>query len=556
MHNIYTILILMMSFCIGANAQNVHPHPYASPFDFPLLLSANFGELRPNHFHGGLDIKTKGTVGHPVRCIAEGYIARILITHGGYGKALYVNHPDGTTSVYGHVQTFAPNIEKYVQAYQMAHESFNCDIYPDKGLLHFKKGAVIAYSGNEGSSGGPHLHLEIRRTATNEYLNPLPYFKHLIRDTKSPVASSIYVYPVRGKGVVNGSTHRLQLPAGTAGQRVEAWGNIYFGIRAKDFMNETTNFYGVYATALYVDGKEIFSLHTDSLCANENRMINSLLDYAELSRTRACIVRSCRDEANRLSLVNTSHERGVLHINEERDYHVEYLLEDMYGNSSSYQFIVRGKRQSVPSTTTDACYRNIYSGKANVIQGPGIEMLIPKHYIYADCELNLKIENPSDAISNIYHLNAGYTPLHSYCPLSLAIRKMPVDNVSKYYIKCGSGKRAYPVGGIYEDGWMKAKVRSFGTYSVELDTLPPSVVPIDTKMWRSRPEKIRFAVKDDGSGLNTYKVYIDGQFVLFWLKRGQLIIQTPKKIKRDVAHHLEVIVTDGCRNETRKQINF
>lgn len=198
-------LLLCLAAGIGMQAQQVTESEFRSPFDFPLLLSANFGELRPNHFHNGLDIKTQGVTGKPIHSIADGYVSRVMVLHGGYGQAIFVTHPNGLTSLYGHVVSFAPAVQQYVRAYQYEHQTFTCDLTFDPAQFPVKAGDLIAMSGNEGSSAGPHLHLELRKTDTGEYIDPMPYFKSLLKDSKAPVASLVGFYPVPGEGVIAGS---------------------------------------------------------------------------------------------------------------------------------------------------------------------------------------------------------------------------------------------------------------------------------------------------------------------------------------------------------------
>ena len=171
-----------------------------SPFDFQLLLSANFGELRPNHFHNGLDFKTQGVVGKPIHCVADGYVSRVAVSHGGYGQAIYITHPNGFTSVYGHVISFMPKVQKYVRDYQYKNETFVCNLELEPGMFPVKAGEIIAMSGNEGASAGPHLHFELRHTDTQEYIDPMPYFKDRLKDTKAPVASLVGFIRCREKG--------------------------------------------------------------------------------------------------------------------------------------------------------------------------------------------------------------------------------------------------------------------------------------------------------------------------------------------------------------------
>lgn len=531
---------------------------YCSPFDFPILLSANFGELRPNHFHNGLDFKTKGTVGHPIHCIADGYVSRVAVQHGGYGQAIYITHPDGHTSVYGHIISFAPEVEKYVREYQYENETFVCYLYPEPGRFTFKQGDIIAYSGNEGSSAGPHLHLEIRKTDTDEYLDPMPYFKQWIKDTKAPVANLVGFYPVGGQGVINGSTSKKIFPVASLNKPVTAWGKIYTGISAKDYMDGTSNFYGVHSVTLFVDSVKVFSSTTDRVLPDENRMVNAFTDYDEYIRSRRLIMRSYKAPANKLRMLWTGNGTGIIDINEERNYKFVYVLEDNFGNSRSYSFTVRGERHDIPQCVENSLGDKeiLTAGRTTVLQRPGFEFIVPKGYVYEDVPVVVDvIETDSSAVSLEYDIDAGNTPLHSYCPIAIGLRKTGTVSPEKYYIQQRVGKWKASVGGEYDNGWMRAKIRNFGAYSVAVDTVPPVVTPVDKARWRSTSD-IRFRIKDSASGINTYKVYVDGKFVLFGLKKGMLIIQDKKRVKKGVPHTLKVVVTDMCGNETVKNMKF
>lgn len=548
------ILALVLGGMLSAQAQHVQESNFCSPFDFPILLSANFGELRPNHFHNGLDIKTQGVTGKPIHCIADGYVSRVAVLHGGYGQAIYVTHPNGLTSVYGHVISFAKNIQACVRQYQYAHETFVCDLKFQPGQFPVKKGDIIALSGNEGASAGPHLHLELRRTETGEYIDPMPYFKHLLKDSKAPVGSLIGIYPILGKGVVNGSSHKKLLAIGNLKQPVHAWGEIYTGISAKDYMDGTSNFYGVHSVTLYVDSVQVFNSTTDKVLPDENRMINGFTDYEELTRTRRLIMRSYKLPGNRLRLLHTNENRGAVTIDEERDYHFRYVLEDNFRNRRTYQFIVKGKRQDIPEYKPEA-NEMLYWNRTNVIQKPGMELVVPRYHVYENVPLRTDMRGDSSRIAFDYILDAGRTPIHSYCDLSIGLRHMPVADTTKYYIVQKAGKWRSSMGGKYANGWIKTRVRSLGTFSVDVDTIAPQITPIGQGGWRTS-RNIRFRIKDMESGIGSYKVYIDGKFVLFGLKKGILVIQDPEKVKKGVSHKLEVTVTDQCGNMTRKEYKF
>lgn len=525
-----------------------------SPFDFPLLLSANFGELRPNHFHNGLDIKTQGVTGKPIRCIADGYVSRIAVFHGGYGQAIYVNHPDGLTSVYGHIVAFAPKIQRYLREHQYANETFTCSLTFTPDQFPVRRGEVIALSGNEGSSAGPHLHLELRRTDTEEYIDPMPYFSRFLKDTRPPRASLVALYPLPGEGVIDGLQRKKLIPVALLGQPVTAWGQIYAGISAKDYMDGTSNFYGVHSVTLFVDSIQIFSSKTNCVSPDENRMINGFTDYDELMRTRRLIMRSYILPGNRLRLLHAGEHRGVVTIDEERDYRFCYVLEDNFGNRSTYRFTVRGRRQPIPEYVPDAD-KMLRWNRTNVVQEPGMELVVPRGYVYDDAELHTSVGGDSASVSFDYTIDAGNTPLHGYCDLFIGVRHLPVADTTKYYIVEKSGKRRASMGGKYENGWVKARIRTLGCFSVAVDTVPPRVIPVGMNTWRTS-RNIRFRTGDAETGVASYKVCIDGQFVLFGLKKGMLVIQDPQRVKRGVPHRVEVVVTDYCGNETRKSFRF
>ena len=495
-------------------------------------------------------------MGHPIRCIAEGYVKRVLVQHGGYGQAIYIAHPNGQTSVYGHVIRFAPQVEKYVRAYQYEHETFICNLFPGNRQFPVKQGDIIAWSGNEGSSGGPHLHLELRNTATDEYVNPMPFYKKYLKDTKAPVASLLAVYPVPGKGLVEGNNRKKLIPVSSATKLVHAWGEIYAGISAKDLMDNTSNIYGVHSVTLYVDSTEVFRSVTDKVLPEENRMINSFVDYNERVRSRRWIMRSYKAPGNRLRLMHVDSHRGIVTINEERNYRFRYVLEDNFGNRRTYRFTVRGKKQDIPPFDGfDKDEEWLRTFQTVVIKRPQLELVVPRGAVYEDVPLDVKGIKDSLGISDRYKLDAGNTPFQSECSLSIGMHRMPVADVRKYYVKQQDGQWKTSVGGVYHEGWMKVKVRSLGTFSVAVDTVPPVVTPLGRGEWRST-RNIRFKVKDAASGIDTYKVYLDGKFVLFGLKKGILIIQDKEKIKKGITHKLEVVVTDCCGNETRKQFKF
>ena len=526
---------------------------FISPFDFPLLLSGNFGELRANHFHGGVDFKTQGVVGKPIRCIADGYISRVTVTPGGYGQAVYITHDNGYTSVHGHLHRFMDGVQQVVEAYQYEHETFAVDLQFEADRFPLKQGEVFALAGNEGYSFGPHLHMEIRKTDTEEYIDPLQFYTDQLKDTTAPRATHVMLYPQVGKGVVNGSS-RKKIISLSGQSPITAWGQIAAGIKAYDYMDGTSNNYGVRSVTLLVDSVEVFRSTVDGFLPDENRMINAWTDYEEYATRNSWFMRSQILPGNTWRMLQADDERGVVTINEERPYRFCYVLEDLYGNRRTYGFVVQGKKQEVELLHKGEHYLKWNQG--NIVQQPGMSLVIPKGMLYEDVDLNCKVIADSLNISYDYQLNDKPVPLHGGCSLVIGVRNYPIADTSKYYVARKYKGRKSSAGGYFEDGFMFANIRELGTYSVAIDTVAPRIVPMNKPQWKTG--NIRFKIRDAETGIKDYKVYIDGKFVLFKFasKNATLSCMHPDRIKRGMKHRMEVVITDYCGNVIREKYQF
>lgn len=526
---------------------------FISPFDFPLLLSGNFGELRANHFHGGVDFKTQGVVGKPIRCIADGYISRVTVTPGGYGQAVYITHDNGYTSVHGHLHRFMDGVQQVVEAYQYEHETFAVDLQFEADRFPLKQGEVFALAGNEGYSFGPHLHMEIRKTDTEEYIDPLQFYTDQLKDTTAPRATHVMLYPQVGKGVVNGSS-RKKIISLSGQSPITAWGQITAGIKAYDYMDGTSNNYGVRSVTLLVDSVEVFRSTVDGFLPDENRMINAWTDYEEYATRNSWFMRSQILPGNTWRMLQADDERGVVTINEERPYRFCYVLEDLYGNSRTYGFVIKGKKQEIEPLHKGKHYLKWNQG--NIVQQPGMSLVIPKGMLYEDVDLNCKVIADSLNISYDYQLNDKPVPLHGGCSLVIGVRNYPIADTSKYYVARKYKGRKSSAGGYFEDGFMFANIRELGTYSVAIDTVAPRIVPMNKPQWKTG--NIRFKIRDAETGIKDYKVYIDGKFVLFKFasKNATLSCMHPDRIKRGMKHRMEVVITDYCGNVAREEYQF
>ena len=527
---------------------------FISPFDFPLLLSGNFGELRANHFHGGVDFKTQGVVGKPIRCIADGYISRVTVTPGGYGQAVYITHDNGYTSVHGHLHRFMTEVQQVVEAYQYEHETFAVDLKFDTDRFPLKQGEVFALAGNEGYSFGPHLHMEIRKTDTEEYIDPLQFYTDQVKDTTVPRATHVMLYPQAGKGVVNGSSKKKVMALNAQQGMVTAWGKIAAGIKAYDYMDGTSNNYGVRSVTLLVDSVEVFRSTVDGFLPDENRMINAWTDYEEYATRNSWFMRSQILPGNTWRMLQADEEKGVVTINEERPYRFCYILEDLYGNRRTYRFVVQGKEQAIELLHRGKHFLKWNQG--NVVQLPGMELVVPKGMLYEDVDLNCRVIADALDISFDYQLHDKPVPLHAGCPLVIGVRNYPVADMSKYYVARKYKGRKSSAGGSFKDGYMHTTIRELGTYSVAVDTVAPSIVPLNKPQWKTG--NIQFKIRDSETGIKDYKVYIDGKFILFKFasKNAVLSCMHPNRIKRGMKHRMEVVVTDYCGNVAKEEYQF
>ena len=550
------LLLYLIGFLAGVMslmAQTPEPR-FGAPFDFPLYLSGNFGELRSNHFHGGLDFKTQGVVGKPLLAIADGYISKVTVTPGGYGNALYLTHDNGYTSVHGHLDRFLPEIAELVRQKQYAEQAFAVTLEFGPDEFRFRQGEVVAYAGNTGYSFGPHLHMEIRKTATNEPIDPLPFYKDKITDNIAPRATRIMVYgdEYRGKVALNkpikGATEldgkiivNCQLSIVNC---MEAWGRISAAISANDYMNGTHNNYGVRYVRLYVDDRLVSSSDVGRFSFDENRLINSWTDYAEQRSTGRWYMRASIAENNELRMLRADEQRGWVTIDEERDYHFRYELEDLYGNRSVYRFVVRGKRMEIPCRVPSYYYL-MAASRDSRFYAQGFELWMPQGTLFDDVELDYHVLPSENDQAPIYQLTTTRIPLRRAAEITLPTHKSKSVDGSKLYVARVDGKRRTYCGGTYKYGRITANVTELGTYTVCADTIAPKITPIGSTSWRKQG-RIVCRIADGETGIRDYRGTIDGRWVLFKYssKNARLTCDLKAEGIGPGHHHVEIKVTD------------
>lgn len=551
---LYLPFFFFISLVQGAFAQDeggeTGQATFSPPFDFPIVFSGNFGEIRANHFHGGLDFKTGGAIGKPVRALGDGHIVRIRVTHGS-GYVLDVAYDNGYTTINRHLSAFVSPIAERVETLQYEKESWEVEIVPDSCEYPVKAGQVIALSGNTGYSFGPHLHLDVYETATEDYVDPLPFFRTKVKDNTAPRAQGIMVFPQAGKGVVNGRGECQAFPLHPS-TPVTAWGIIGMGIRAHDYMDGVGNRYGVHTVILEVDGEEVFRSVVDRFSYSEHRYINSW--------THGKYMKSFIEPGNRLRMLHASNgNRGLIQIDEERPYRFVYTLRDALGNTSTARFAIQGKKTDIPPLEHREKYTFSWN-KTNYLQEPGLELVIPKGMLYDDARLNYSVRADSGDVAFTYCLNDKRIPLHAACDLSICLRHDTLSDKHKYYVaRVDDNGKKHSVGGVYENGCMKAKIRELATYTVAVDTVPPVITPLNPAQW-GRLGCITLKAKDKETGISSYRGTIDGKYALFGKLNsinGNLVCKLDSKhVKKGGKHLLEMTVTDECGNQTVRQYRF
>ena len=540
---------------------------YTPPVDYDISLAGNFGEPRPHHFHGGLDISTDNVEGKHIYAIGDGYVSRITQGLYGFGNAVYVTHPEGYTSVYCHLKSFSPRIKAALRKYQYAHET----CVPDARLTPLdcpvSQGQFIALSGNTGHSTGPHLHLEIHDTRTWDMLDPYEFIGDHISDSVAPQAHSFMACPMAGKGVFNGSP-RKQVFGFTSHQlsrEFTAWGRVGFALWADDYMQGTYHHYGVREQILMLDGEEIFRAVVDHVPVGQNRLVNSWGDYDHWLHNRVWFLKSYIEPGNTLPILHADSRRGIVDFSQERDYHFEYILRDYKGNESHYQFTVHGVKQGSESFDADLAQtpgRIFHWNQTNSFSLPGeMQLVVPYGLLADDMLLQPVVRRQPDRISDAYSFYPVSFPLVTDGELLIRARlnQIGADRIvhteadpTKLYVRSANGKY---MGGDYHDGWVSGRIRELGqSYELDYDDEPPSVHPY------SLGEEIMLNVTDQQSGVASFTATIDGRFVVFESReKSSLVVcnlrETPVR-KTGGAHRLQFTATDYCQNTATYETNI
>lgn len=543
---------------------------FISPVKIPQLLSANFGELRVDHFHSGLDIKTQGVTGKEVVAAADGFISRIGVSPTGFGNALYVTHPSGYTTVYGHLERFTPAIEKYVKERQYEKKSFVVTLFPGKDDFPVKQGELIAYSGNSGGSGGPHLHFEIRKSDSERPVNPLLFDFGMTDDIK-PIIEKLVIYPInRFSKVNNENTAKKINVTGTHGvysipqsEGISVSGLTGFGIKAFDLLNESNNKCAVYSIELIIDSLSVFKYVMDGFGFDESRFVNSHIDYETYMRENMYIEKAYVLPDDRLSAYKNVTNRGLVNFSDNKVHIAEFIVLDAFKNKS----VLRFKLRSAASNHTPAKGVEDYAevmpySKTNKFSSENVLVTIPSGCLYDTLFFSYKKEHGLNWMySDIHNIHNIYTPIQKPYTLSIKPTSVAAGKESKMLIIRLSDDRKIAVNSKWSDGFLTADVMSFGKYYIGIDTVSPEITPIgfsSGSILTGRNE-IKVRITDQLSGIKTYEGLIDGNWALFEydMKSDMLTYRfDEKRIKKGIKHLLTMKVSDNKDNTSVYNSNF
>ena len=559
------ILFLLYSY-VGLGQERY----YTDPVKIPILLSGTFAELRSNHFHSGIDIKTQGQTGFPVYSVADGFISRIVVSPTGYGRALYISHPNGTTSVYGHLESFREDIQEFVKTHQYNQKSFRVDIQLLPGRFQLKKNEQIALTGNSGSSGGPHLHFEIRDTRSEYPLNPLKN-NFSIKDNIPPKIFSLMVVPLNDTSHVNYETKRRTYPVVYYDGKyhiknnptVPVYGEIGFALKTYDYLNGTWNKCGVNDIQLTVDDELYFSYSNNEFSFDESRYINSFILYDEFINHKSWYVKTWIEPGNQLSVYPYSNSNGILNANKNGNHSIRIELKDSYNNKSVMKFDVKTVPKKIIPSVQQPSKEFSYDVK-NYFHTDECKLTIPKGSLYKNLQFNYhKMSNPPGYYSDIHVIHKSTVPLHKHAELKIKSKNLPNDLQDKALIVLVDDISGEPVpaGGTFSDGWLTAKIRSFGQYAVKIDTLPPVIKPLSiiNSTTLNESTRIRFRIEDDLSGINTIEGKIDGQWALFEYDAKYKLIThyfDAERFELNKKHYLRLSVTDYKGNNALYEATF
>ncbi len=560
-----------------------YPQDYfRNPLDIPIFLAGNFGECRPGHFHSGVDIKTLGAENQPVHAAANGYISRIKMESGGFGHGIYITHPNGYTTLYAHLNKFAPAIQKYVSGQQYEKKRWDVDLQFSPDKFPVKKDDLIAWSGNTGASTAPHLHFEIRDTKTEHPLNPELFGLKLI-DKIAPVpAEVVFYFDNKTEGVTSfyeservtlalekkGDYYKPTKSDAPASYKIKAdtvyirHGNTGIGINVDDYMDGSDNTISFYTTKLYLDDSLQAQVTLDNIGYDESRYINAYTDYKarqQLHKWVQCLFQLPGNHLDRI-YSNLNSNKGFFNLRDTFPHKINIIITDDRENQTRITFYAACRNIFQPPVTIKENHPStpFFANRLNVFNDPNISFILDNRQLYDDILFNFRSQPDSLSYSDKYSLDESYVPLHHYFDLLIKPNKsIPTLLAGKVVLMYSDNKdtdgRAAVVA---ENGMYKAKVRNFGTYWLNIDTTGPAIKSFQKNGANlSKASQILFEVKDSITSVKSFSGWLDGKWISFEQHSRKFFYNFDSHCVKG-KHELVFKAADENGNESVYKLNF
>ena len=556
MKNTLILLLSIITFNIIVCAQPNNNLNYRSPLEIPLIFAANFGELRTNHFHMGVDYKTKHVEGMKIFSVQDGYVSRIKVSSYGYGKAIYINHPEGVTSVYAHCSLFKGKIDSIVKFYQHLQESFEIDIELTADEIKVKKGQVIALSGNTGGSTAPHLHFELRDTKTETALNPLK-FGYKIKDSKSPKLSHLKIYSLSKEGYIASDKsfkYKLSLTNSIYFPEQKTIyipinflpenGGLGFSFDAYDPYDLSYNKLGIYESKLIINDELMFETKIDSISFDHTRYINTYTDFHEFSNNRRNYHKSFKNLNNPLTIYNDK-KNGIIKVKPGDMLNIDYQIFDTEKNKSdvSFKIIITESNEKNYAVTnfTDDDFIDINKPSYFFNKDSSIKIKAKENTFYEPISFKIKEKNSSSDFT----FGEKNIPIQKQIDIHIDINKLNSSILNKYYLTVNDRYLETMI----SDSTLSVKSKYLGDFRLKTDTIPPKIRQKNfTNDNVSTYNKIRWEIVDTNSGILNYDIYIDDkwQILEYEYKNNTVTFNIPNSLKGQ--KEVKIVVTDNCSN--------
>jgi len=567
--NSCTVFILSFSFTL--QAQDSLPKNYfINPLQIPISLAGTFGEIRTDHYHTGIDIKTEGKEGLPVYAAANGYISRIVVSPYGYGNALYIMHPNGYITLYGHLSRFNDAIASFVKHRQYAEEKYLQDISLTPGQIKVSQGDTIAFSGSTGASEGPHLHFEIRNARTEDPINPLLAGYKCV-DNLPPIIEGIALYPLTDSSNINGEHRPLYIRVEKKRNHyilkydssIHAYGSIGMGISCFDVAEKSESHNGPYIKILKDNEDTIYDACMNVLNFATIRFINGHIDYAAMHSRIDTLEYSFLQDNDRLNIYKKLLNKGRINFELDKKHKLEYIVRDFNGNASTLEFKVEGDKKKPKVYHDTAKYiTTAYWEKPFKYADKGMKIEIPEGALFNNMHFHYTIDTAGSntEISPIYNIQDENIPLSVKYTLMLKPNPdLPDSLMKKAVVVHLQGKRRSSIGGTWENGYMVAHPKGFGSYVVAIDLYRPVIKPVNIFKNKdmSRENAVVFTVTDNLSGIGSFRATVDGKWILMQSNpKNNTIYYTFDEHVGEGKHHLRLVVTDEVGNTSVYQTDF